>query len=65
MVITGYCVKCKKKVEIQNPIKSLTKRDTKMAKGKCPICGTTVCRLGEIKDENDSKENKEEENKND
>jgi len=23
-----------------------TKRGTKMMKGKCPDCGTTVCRIG-------------------
>lgn len=45
----GYCVKCKKKVEIQNPKESKTKRGTKIAKGKCPKCGTTVCRMGGIK----------------
>jgi endogenous inhibitor of DNA gyrase (YacG/DUF329 family) len=44
----GYCVKCKKKVEIQNPVESTTKKGTKIAKGKCPTCGTTVCRMGGI-----------------
>ena len=42
----GYCVKCKKKVEMRDPKESLTKRGTKIAKGKCPSCGTTVCRMG-------------------
>lgn len=45
----GYCVKCKKKVEIQNPVESKTSKGTKIAKGKCPDCGTTVCRMGGIK----------------
>jgi hypothetical protein len=45
----GYCVKCKKKVEIKNPIESRTTKGTKIAKGTCPICGTTVCRMGGIK----------------
>lgn len=46
----GYCVKCKKMVEMQNPVESKTKRGTKIAKGKCPNkgCGTTVCRMGGI-----------------
>lgn len=39
----GYCVKCKAKVEMKDPKESLTKRGTRMAKGKCPDCGTTVC----------------------
>ena len=45
----GYCVKCKKKVEMQNPVESKTKKGTKIAKGKCPDCGTTVCRMGGLK----------------
>jgi len=44
----GYCVKCKKKVKIQNPVESTTAKGTKIAKGKCPDCGTTVCRMGGI-----------------
>ena len=42
----GYCMKCKKKVEMQKVKKSKTKRGTTMNKGKCPKCTTTVCRLG-------------------
>ena len=42
----GYCVKCKKKVTIVSPKESKTKRGIKIAKGKCPKCGTTVCRMG-------------------
>lgn len=41
----AYCVKCKKKVEMQDGKENLTKRGTKMMKGKCPECGTTVCRI--------------------
>ena len=41
----GYCVKCKKKVEMQNVEEVVNKRGMKMAKGKCPVCGTTVCRI--------------------
>jgi hypothetical protein len=48
MSTTGYCVKCKAKVEIQNPKESKTKKGTKIAKGKCGTCGTTVCRMGGI-----------------
>jgi len=42
---TGYCVKCKKKVEILRGIEFKTKNGVRMLKGKCPICGTTVCRI--------------------
>ena len=48
MVTIGYCVKCKKKVEIQNPKESKTSKGTKIAKGKCPDCDTTVCRMDGI-----------------
>ncbi len=44
----GYCVKCKKKVEMKDPVESTTKKGTKIAKGKCPNCNTTVCRMGGI-----------------
>ena len=44
----GYCVKCKKKVQMKDPVESTTKKGTKIAKGKCPVCGTTVCRMGGI-----------------
>jgi len=42
-MVTGYCVKCKCKVEMKDPKESKTSRGTTMAKGKCPKCGTTVC----------------------
>jgi endogenous inhibitor of DNA gyrase (YacG/DUF329 family) len=41
----GYCVKCKKSVVMKDEKVAATKRGTKMAKGKCPACGTTVCRM--------------------
>jgi len=48
-MVKGYCVKCKTQVDIQNAKESLTKRGTKIAKGKCPKCGITVCRMGGLK----------------
>lgn len=42
----AYCVRCKEKVEMVKPVKSKTKRGVTMNKGKCPKCGTTVCRFG-------------------
>jgi hypothetical protein len=49
MATQGYCVKCKKKVDIKDPKESKTARGTLIAKGKCPHCGTTVCRMGGLK----------------
>jgi hypothetical protein len=45
-MVDGYCVKCKKTVTMKDPKESKTKRGTMMFKGKCPSCGTTVCRIG-------------------
>ncbi|MDD5192974.1 MAG: DUF5679 domain-containing protein [Candidatus Nanoarchaeia archaeon] len=42
----AYCVKCKKTVTMKDGKESKTKRGTTMMKGKCPNCGTTVCRIG-------------------
>ena len=47
-MVEGYCVKCKKKVEMKDPKESLTKKGVKIAKGQCPNCGITVCRMGGI-----------------
>jgi hypothetical protein len=45
MAITGYSVKAKKKVEIQEPVISRTARGGYIAKGKCPETGITVCAM--------------------
>ena len=48
-MIEAYCVKCKKKVEMQDIKIGKTSKGVEMRKGKCPDCGTTVCRIGRIK----------------
>lgn len=42
-MVQGYCVKCKKKVDIQSAKKTTTKNGRTMMKGTCPKCSTTVC----------------------
>ena len=42
----AYCVKCRKKVDIANPVETKTKKGVPMVKGKCPVCNTSVCRIG-------------------
>jgi NAD-dependent SIR2 family protein deacetylase len=42
----AYCVKCKKKVEIQNPKKVVMKNKRPAIKGTCPKCRTAVFRIG-------------------
>jgi len=44
-MVEAYCVKCKKKVESKEGKEVINKRGRKMFKGKCPKCGTTVCRI--------------------
>ena len=40
----AYCVKCKAKREFEGEETTL-KNGRKAAKGKCPVCGTTVMRI--------------------
>ena len=40
----GYCVKCKEKRVFDGNVE-VSKTGMKMAKGKCPVCGTTVNRI--------------------
>src|ERR1035437_10126680 len=42
----GYCVKDKKKVEIQNPEKITMKNGKPAVQGTCPTCGGKVFRIG-------------------
>lgn len=44
-MVTGYCVKCKEKVELTAPEICQTKKGGFMAKGKHEKCGTTVCSI--------------------
>lgn len=42
----AYCVKCKTKREIQNPVPEFTKAGAPGTRGTCPVCGTTLFRMG-------------------
>ncbi len=46
MTAEAYCVKCKTKREIANPQPTFTSRGTPGVKGTCPVCGTTLFRMG-------------------
>lgn len=41
----GYCVKCKQKQTFEEAEVGTMKNGASMAKGPCPVCGTTVCRI--------------------
>lgn len=40
----GYCVKCKEKRDFSGEV-SVTKNGRNIAKGPCPECDTTICRM--------------------
>jgi hypothetical protein len=42
LIMEAYCVKCKAKREMKNSKNVTTKNGRSMAKGTCPVCGTTM-----------------------
>jgi len=44
--LEAYCVKCKTKREMQNPQAEYTKSGAPGTRGTCPVCGTTLFRMG-------------------
>lgn len=49
MSVEAYCVKCKAKKVMKDPVEGTTKNGKPITKGTCPDCGTTVCRIGAFK----------------
>jgi Zn finger protein HypA/HybF involved in hydrogenase expression len=45
-MVTGYCVKCKKKQEIKDAKSVKLKNGKPATKGVCPKCGTKMFRIG-------------------
>lgn len=45
MDFEGYCVKCRQKRQVKNARVEKTKSGRSIAKGTCPVCGTTVTRF--------------------
>jgi hypothetical protein len=45
MDFEGYCVKCKQKRAVKNAKVEKTSNGRQVAKGTCPVCGTTVTRF--------------------
>jgi len=46
MAETAYCMKCRKKVPIQNPKEVVLANGREAVQGTCPICGTKVFCMG-------------------
>lgn len=44
-VINAYCLRCKEKREMKDPVFNLTKTNMRMAKGTCPVCD---CKMAKI-----------------
>ncbi|MCX6000181.1 MAG: DUF5679 domain-containing protein [Chloroflexi bacterium] len=42
----GYCMKCRKKVEIKSPKPITMKNGRAATSGICPACGTKVFKIG-------------------
>jgi DNA topoisomerase-1 len=45
-ILEAYCVKCKTKREIQDPQAVFTDHATPATRGKCPVCSTSMFRMG-------------------
>lgn len=45
-MVQGYCVKCRSKREIKDAVAVKLKNGKPAMKGKCPVCGTTIMRIG-------------------
>jgi DNA topoisomerase-1 len=42
----AYCMKCKAKREIQNPVPGFNAKGSAVTTGTCPVCGTKLFRMG-------------------
>ena len=42
----GYCMKCKKKREMEQLTKVTMKNGRKATKGRCVVCGTKMFKIG-------------------
>jgi len=48
-MVQGYCVKCRAKRDIKDAVAVKLKNGKPAMKGKCPVCGTTMMRIGAVK----------------
>ncbi|MCC6017464.1 MAG: DUF5679 domain-containing protein [archaeon YNP-LCB-003-016] len=47
-MVEAYCVKCKAKRTMVNPEQVTLKNGRLAIRGKCPVCGTTLYRIGKL-----------------
>jgi DNA-directed RNA polymerase subunit RPC12/RpoP len=46
MAVSGYCLKCKKQVEIKDATPITMKNGKPATTGTCPECGTKIFKIG-------------------
>jgi hypothetical protein len=46
MATEAYCVKCRQKREMKDPQEVTMQNGRPATKGTCPVCGTSMCRIG-------------------
>lgn len=44
----AYCLKCRERREIPNPEAVTMKNGRPAARGKCPVCGSSVFKIGAL-----------------
>ena len=49
MAVEAYCMKCKDKKVMKDPLASTTKNEKPIANGTFPVCNSTICRIGKTK----------------
>lgn len=42
----AYCVKCKAKREVKDPVEVTMKNGKPAVQGTCPVCGTKMFKIG-------------------
>ena len=46
ITMQAYCVKCRAKREMADPVQVTMKNGKAATQGKCPVCGTKMFRIG-------------------
>ena len=49
MAVSGYCLKCKTQRDIKDAQAITMKNGKPATKGACPVCGTTIFKIGKQK----------------
>ena len=47
-MVQAYCVKCRAKTDVKDPVETTLKNGRPAVKGTCPTCGTKVFRIGKM-----------------